>query len=205
MARRRNAPKMAGGDSADLQTNTTASLGPTDISSAATREALSLQVKALSRLHELAMRLASTSEPQPALQAILDTLVDVHNADFGLLSLYDPASGYLLANACVGFDEAALASVARISPTPESGACGSAFAYKTRTIVEDAQAEPQFDACREIARAVGFRGVHSTPILTSAGEVLGILSVHFKDSRLPSDSEIQLADLCARHAADAIV
>ena len=109
------------GNSADSQTNTTASRGPTDISSAATREALSLQVKALSRLHELAMRLASTSEPQPALQAILDTLVDVHNADFGLLSLYDPASGYLLANACVGFDAAALASVARIAPTSGVG------------------------------------------------------------------------------------
>jgi len=50
-------------------------------------EAFSLQVKALSRLHELAMLLASMPEPEPALQAILETLVDVHNADFGLLSV----------------------------------------------------------------------------------------------------------------------
>jgi PAS domain S-box-containing protein len=161
-------------------------------------------VKALSRLHELAMRLAGTSEPQPALQAILDTLVDVHGADFGLLSLYDPAGDCLLANASVGFDAAALAIVAKISPTPEAGACGSAFATKTRAIAKDAQADPR-EPCTQVARAVGFRGVHSTPILTSAGEVLGILSVHFKAPRLPSETEIQLADLCARHAADAIV
>ena len=44
--------------------------------------AISLHAKALSRLHELAMVLAGMSDPQPALQAILDTLAEVRAEDF---------------------------------------------------------------------------------------------------------------------------
>ena len=97
------------------------SLEHADIDSQAGVEAFSLQVKALSRLHELAMLLAGMSEPQPALQAILETLVDVHNADFGLLSLYDPASGFLTPAASVGFDAAALEALAQIATGTERG------------------------------------------------------------------------------------
>src|SRR6478735_12550183 len=86
--------------------------------------AFALQVKALSRLHELAMMLAGMPEPQPALQAILETLVDVHNADFGLLSLYDDAMKCLTPGASLGFDEAALQSLARVEPGANEGACG---------------------------------------------------------------------------------
>src|SRR5437867_265445 len=173
------------------------SLEHADIDSRAGLEAFSLQVKALSRLHELAMLLAGMSEPQPALQAILETLVDVHNADFGLLSLYDPATGCLTPGASIGFDAAALKTLARVGPEPDEGACGCAFATKERAIVEDVEADHRFERYRPMARAVGFRAVHSTPILTRRGEVLGVLSVHFKTSRRPTDTEMLLADLCA--------
>jgi PAS domain S-box-containing protein len=180
------------------------SLQHADIDSRAGLEAFSLQVKALSRLHELAMLLAGMSDPEPALQAILETLVDVHNADFGLLSLYDPASGFLTPGASVGFDRAALEALAQVAPGPNEGACGSAFATKERAIVEDVEADERFERYCPMAREVGFRAVHSTPILTRRGEALGVLSVHFKTSRRPTDIEMQLADLCARHAADAM-
>ncbi|HJQ80230.1 MAG TPA: hypothetical protein VJ828_09760, partial [Lacipirellulaceae bacterium] len=69
---------------------------------ASSRDGLSLQVKALSRLHELAMRLAGTTEPQPALEAVLETIVEAHTADFGLLSLYDPSLKCLTTAASIG-------------------------------------------------------------------------------------------------------
>src|SRR5438874_7029090 len=87
-------------------------------------QAISLQVKALSRLHELAMSLASMPEPQPALQAILETLAEVHRADFSLLSLYDAASGCLTPSASLGFDAAALAVLAHVLPGPNEGEHG---------------------------------------------------------------------------------
>jgi PAS domain S-box-containing protein len=167
-------------------------------------EAFSLQVKALSRLHELAMLLAGMPEPQPALQAILETLVDVHNADFGLLSLYDAASKCLTPGASLGFDDVALKALASVEPGPNEGACGSAFATRERAVVEDTETDGRCECYRSMARDVGFRAVHSTPMMTRGGEVMGVISVHFKQPRRPTETEMLLADLCARHAADAM-
>jgi PAS domain S-box-containing protein len=167
-------------------------------------EAFSLQVKALSRLHELAMMLAGMPEPQPALQAILETLVDVHNADFGLLSLYDDAMKCLTPGASLGIDEAALKALARVEPGANIGACGCAIATRERAVVEDVETDHRFEPYRSMARDVGFRAVHSTPMMTRSGEMLGVISVQFKTPRRPTETEILLADLCARHAADAM-
>jgi two-component system cell cycle sensor histidine kinase/response regulator CckA len=166
--------------------------------------AFSLQVKALSRLHDLALALAETPEPQPALQAILETLVEVHSADFGLLSLYEAETGCLVPYASIGFDSAALEDVSRVVPGPQVGACGSAFWAKTRAIVHDVEIDERFDGYRGLAQSVGFRSVHSTPILTRQGEAVGVLAVQFRGVRGPTDMETQMADLCARHAADAM-
>src|SRR3954447_1756478 len=166
--------------------------------------AISLHVRALSRLHELAMSLAGMSEPQPALQAILETLVEVHNADFGLLSLFNPATQCLSPAATLGFDAATIAALANVPIGTGEGACGSAFSTKERAIVEDVETDERFECYLALAHEAGFQAVHSTPILTQHGAVLGVLSVHFKRVRRPTDTEIQLADLCARHAADAM-
>ncbi len=166
--------------------------------------AISLHVRALSRLHELAMMLARMSEPQPALQAILETLVEVHSADFGLLSLFNSATQNLSPAASFGFDEVTLAALANVPTGPNEGACGSAFATRERVIIEDVETDARFECYVALARESGFRAVHSTPILTQKGDVLGVLSVHFKRVRRPTDTETQLADLCARHAAEAM-
>src|SRR5205085_4410640 len=75
---------------------------------------------------------------------------------------------------------------------------------KERAVVEDVTTDERFARYRSMARKVGFRAVHSTPVLTRRGEVLGVLSVHFKTSRRPTNTEMLLADLCARHAGDAM-
>src|SRR5436190_17140923 len=58
---------------------------------------------ALSRMHELAMRLARPQDLTSSLSAILNTLVELHRADFGLLSLYDSKQNALVAVASSGF------------------------------------------------------------------------------------------------------
>jgi PAS domain S-box-containing protein len=162
-------------------------------SDVASRDATALYVRALSRLHDLALRLAGTSEPQPALQAVLETLVEVHRADFGLISLCDSSLERLTIGASVGFDHAALALLEQL--TPEFG---------ERAVIEDVESDRRFESYVGLAREAGFRAVHSTPISTRQGQTIGVLSVHFQTCRRPTESEMQLADLCALHAADAI-
>src|SRR5688572_25965963 len=104
---------------------------------AATRDSLDQRVSALSRLHDLAIRLTGTSDLGPALHAILATLVEVHDADFGLMLLYDPAEGQLCEAANVGLDSAALSGLTRIAPGTSGGPCGTAFANRERIVIED--------------------------------------------------------------------
>src|SRR5262249_29800580 len=98
----------------------------------------------------------------------------------------------------------ALAALSSVPIGPYEGACGSAFATKERAVIEDVETDLRFESYAALARETGFRAVHCTPILTQQGNALGVLSVHFRQVRRPTDTEMQLADLCARHAADAM-
>jgi signal transduction histidine kinase/PAS domain-containing protein len=169
---------------------------------AATQGELAAQVQRLTRLHELAMRLGGLAELRPALHAILDTAVDGQGAHFGLVWLEDPRSGDLVVHARRGFEGAF--HLERVRAGPEGGPAGNAFARGRRWVVEDVETDEPFGPFRVAARAAGIRGVHSTPIITRSGAVLGALSVHFSQPRRPSRRDEQLADVCARHAADAI-
>jgi signal transduction histidine kinase/ActR/RegA family two-component response regulator len=61
-----------------------------------------------------------------------------------------------------------------------------------------------FAAYRDAARRAGFRAVHSTPIVTRADELLGVISVHYRRPHRPTSRDMQMADVCARYAADAV-
>jgi signal transduction histidine kinase/ActR/RegA family two-component response regulator len=172
--------------------------------SAVAPDVTAVQVETLTQLHELAMRLGGISELQPALDAILDTAVRAQGADFGLVWLHDTASGHLVAQASHGFSAASLIDFARVTPGPGGGSSGNAFAAKCRWIIEDTETDALFEPFRESARAAGFRAVHSTPIVTRDGALLGVVSVHFAARRRPSKRDMQVADVCACHAADAI-
>ena len=54
------------------------------------------------------------------------------------------------------------------------------------------------------SRKAGFRAVHSTPLITRSGKIVGVLSTHFRRPHRPSDREFHLIDLCTRQAVDFI-
>ncbi|HET7731554.1 MAG TPA: GAF domain-containing protein [Usitatibacter sp.] len=171
---------------------------------AATKDELAAQVESLTKLHELAIALGGMTELLPAMQAILDTAVETQGAQFGLVWLQDPRSGDLIAEASHGFDGEKLMLFSRVPATPSGGSAGNAFAQRRRWIVANTETDRDFLPYREAAREVGFKAVHSTPIVTRSGTLLGVLSVHFPHPHEPSQREQQVADVCARHAADAI-
>jgi PAS domain S-box-containing protein len=164
------------------------------------QKVLPQQVSGLTRLHNLSTKLASTYRLDEAMQAILESIVELHGTHRGLLSLFDPAEGVLYSGAAVGFKPEELSQLAGVPPG--AAACGSAFRDRCRVIVDDTESDPLFAAYREQARRVGFRAVHSTPLLSRDGTALGVLSVHFDSPARPTELQIQLADMHARQAAD---
>ena len=55
-----------------------------------------------------------------------------------------------------------------------------------------------------IVNAAGYRAVMSMPLIGRGGELLGIISTHFRQPHRPSESDLRLVDLYARQAADMI-
>ncbi|HUP31324.1 MAG TPA: ATP-binding protein [Usitatibacter sp.] len=168
------------------------------------RDELEAQVDSLTMMHELSMKLGAMTDLAPAMQAILDTAVSVQGAQMGIVWLQDPESGDLVAAASHGFEGEKLMLFQRVPVGPEGGSAGNAFHQRRRWVVEDTDADPSFAPYRDAAREAGFRAVHSTPIVTRSGALLGVLSVHHGKRHAPAQRDRQVADVCARHAADAV-
>ncbi len=171
---------------------------------ARTQGELAEQVESLTVLHDLAMRLGGIAEPEPALQAVLEAAVRAQGAAQGLVWLHEPASGSLISHMSFGFDAETLLSFDRVIPGPDGGGAGNAFARGTRYVIEDVEQDAAFAPHREAALRAGIRALHSTPIVTRSGDLLGVISVYFRQPHRPGQRDMQIADVCARHAADAI-
>jgi PAS domain S-box-containing protein len=165
---------------------------------------LAEQVESLTSLHNLAMRLGGMTQLEPALQAVLDTAVEAQRAQFGFVWVYEHETDTLRPRASRGFDAEALKYFDHVIPGPSGGGAGNAYARRSRWSIEDTEIDDSFRQWREGARKAGFRALHSTPIVTRSGELLGVLSIHFRQPRMPTQRDMQIADVCARHAADAI-
>jgi light-regulated signal transduction histidine kinase (bacteriophytochrome) len=77
---------------------------------------------------------------------------------------------------------------------------------RERVIVEDVEESPIFAGtpALEVLRAAGVRAVQSTPIISRAGVLVGMLSTHYWAPTRPSERDLRLIDLLARQAADLI-
>jgi PAS domain S-box-containing protein len=167
------------------------------------RDKLAAEVKALNNLHEFSTRmLAATSLPQ-MLEDVLDAIISLLNADFGNVQLYSKETCALEIVAQRGFQREFLEHFRNVRGD-DSASCGRALQQQTRVIIEDVQIDSGFAPHRHVAEAAGYRAVQSTPLLSRAGEFLGIVSTHFRQAHRPSDHELRLTDLYARQAAEMI-
>lgn len=165
----------------------------------ATQDDLRQQVADLQRVHRLSSDLLQSGQLKDQLQAVLATLCELHGSDKGLASLSENDGRYLQVQAATGFSDAALQRLWRVAAG--EGACGLAMRSNQRIVVADTETDSAFVELRALARAEGVRAVHSTPMRSSTGEVLGVLSVYLATPRAPTEREIRLSDLCAQLCA----
>jgi signal transduction histidine kinase/CheY-like chemotaxis protein len=156
------------------------------------------ELKDLHDLHELSTTLASIPRLDHQLRLILQTLAHMHGGSRGLLSTFDAERAELNVAVSLGLSESTLKTL--VAVPSGAGACGLACATRERVVIADTETDPRFAPYRELARAEGFRAVHSTPLLSGDGEILGVLTVHLDSARRPTEREIRLADICARKA-----
>jgi signal transduction histidine kinase/ActR/RegA family two-component response regulator len=165
---------------------------------------LTEQVADLTALHHFGTQVLSRPEPNQLLRTLLEGAIALQGGQRGFIELYDPEKHRLRSGVAAGLPNELVEELANVPVAEGEGACGTSAARRERVVVEDIEADPLFASHRDAARRAGFRAVWSTPLLTRGGELLGVLSTHFGEVRRPTDREIQLVELYARHATDAL-
>jgi two-component sensor histidine kinase len=137
-----------------------------------------------------------------ALNQILDAAISVTQADMGNIQLYEPTTRNLRIAVHRGFGPAFLEFWNGVSEG--NGSCGTAFNRLERVIVEDVTKSPIFVGTPALAVQLEaqVRAVQSTPLVSRSGELLGMVSTHYKTPRSPERRIFPFLDLLARQAAD---
>jgi PAS domain S-box-containing protein len=167
------------------------------------QERLAAELSAMTRLHSLSSRLLAAADLTTALNDLLEHAVAASRADYGNIQLYDAESGALRIVAQRGFEEEFLDHF-RTVRLDDGWACARALQSGERIVIEDVETDAAYEPRRRIAAAAGYRAVQSTPLKAHDGSIVGMLSTHYRSPHRPSDRDLRLFDMYARHAADLV-
>jgi PAS domain S-box-containing protein len=160
-------------------------------------------LKAMRRLNEIGTRCAKDgNDVSGCLREVLNVAVEISGAEKGIIQLLDLESGALTMVTQNGFDEPFLQFFASV----EDGETiwRAAMDSHQRVIVEDVTESELFPGKQwlETLSDAGVRAVQSLPLMSSTGNLLGVISTHFTEPHRPSEQELRLMDLLARQTAD---
>src|SRR5277367_46093 len=87
---------------------------------------------------------------------------------------------------------------------PKGGSCGTAVYRREPVYVNDILGDPIWDHYRHLLLPYGIRAVWSRPLFTSDGKVLGTFAIHYRETRSPDASDLQLIENASQIAGIAI-
>ena len=157
------------------------------------------------RRRELAMltaqadALADVVSDQP-LSMVLDNLlraVEEASLDGVLASvlLLDDDGRHLRHGAAPSLPAEYNAAIDGVEIGPSVGSCGTSAHRRTRVVVEDIETDPLWKEFRELARRADVRACWSTPIIGSAGELLGTFAFYYRTPRRPDEQDLAAIDV----------
>jgi len=149
-------------------------------------------------------RVQKCADIQSVLNCVLDQSLELSGTCFGNVQLIDWRSGYLEIKSQRGFQSEFLNFFERVE-FDHGSACARALRNRDTIVIDDIMADKQFAPYREIACRAGVRAVLSTPLVSSSGAALGVLSVHFPIVQRPTDIQMRGMTEAAQLAANAII
>jgi signal transduction histidine kinase/ActR/RegA family two-component response regulator len=168
------------------------------------QEAIRRELKDTRLLRDVAARLIGSGELDALFAAILDAAIAITQADAGTIQLLDPASGSLTFLATRGFDSTMYAHFASVDASSGSP-CGLALSRGERVcVLFDDPEVLDLDGALKMHLDAGMRCAQSTPLLSRAGQPLGMFSTHWRERREFTERELRFLDLLGRQAADLI-
>jgi PAS domain S-box-containing protein len=163
------------------------------------------ELAATQQLHKISTQLIQENETEALYEKVLDAAMAIMRSDFASLQLFYPERAELRLLSYRGFNPAAVAFWERVRPASGS-TCGVALTTRHRSIVADIELSDFMKGSEDLEtyRQTGIRAVQSTPLISRAGHMLGMISTHWRQAHHPGEHELRLLDVLARQAADLI-
>jgi GAF domain-containing protein len=139
-------------------------------------------------LDHMNSRLHAEMKLERAISRILNDSMSLTGAEFGNVQLL--SGDFLLIADQRNFKRPFLETFRKVA-TEHGSACGRALRSGETVVVEDTELDGEFAPFRPAARLAGFRSVVTTPLLTHANRLLGVVSTHFVSVHRPTDVEIE--------------
>ncbi len=156
------------------------------------------------QLQKISSQMIKQQQIEAVYTQIVEATMALLRSDCGSMQRVLPETGELLLLAQKGFAAGSANGWRRISRNGGT-TCAKAFRIGERVIVPDLE-QCHFVKKEDLVsyRRSGIRSVQSTPLFSRAGEMVGMISNHWRKVHEPSKRELRLLDVLARQAADLI-
>ncbi|MEL7609463.1 MAG: PAS domain S-box protein [Bacillota bacterium] len=172
------------------------------------RAQLEEELRGARLLQGISTELLYQQDAQELYEKIIDTASAIMHAQFASIQMLSPngdQEGKLQLLAYRGFNQRA-AEFWKYVDLSSGSSCGEALRTGKRIIVPDIEkcGFIQGTKDREIYLQTGIRAGQTTPLYSLSGRPVGMISTHWSEPYIPSESELRLLDVLARQAADVI-
>jgi PAS domain-containing protein len=159
----------------------------------------------LLQLHAISTLLIQGGDLECLYNRILDAAMILMSSDMGSMQSLDAESNELRLLAWKGFHPQSAAFWERVC-LDSACTCGLALSAGCRVVAPDIET---FDAVAGSAdlieyRRSNIRAVQSTPLVSRSGQLVGMISTHWRKPHQPAERALKRLDLLARQAADLI-
>jgi PAS domain S-box-containing protein len=169
---------------------------------------LAEELNASRMIQELSIEMVHEADVEGLYAKLVDVARTIMRSDFASMQQYFPhlgARGELKLIGHFNFTEEAARFWAWVR-ADSTCTCGVAIVKRERVIAGDVENTGFMMGTKDQAQllAAGIRAAQTTPLLSRHGELVGMISTHWKGPHVPSERDLRLLDIVARLAADLI-
>lgn len=159
-------------------------------------------------LQDLSLEMAHEVDLEGLYAKLVHVAKTLMHSDFASMQRYYPhlgAKGELKLIGHYGFSEQAAKFWAWVR-ADSACTCGVAIVRRERVIASDVKNTDFMAGTADQAQllAAGIHAAQTTPLLSRRGELVGMITTHWKEPHVPSERDLRLLDILARLAADLI-
>lgn len=171
----------------------------------ASKKKLAIELAEARQLQCISSRMIEENNIESLCEQILDTAMAIMNAEFSSIQILDTDCDELRLLAWRNFHPESAKYWQTVS-VKTGTSCGAALQHGERIIVPDVNGADFLQNTESLRqyRLSSIASVQSTPLITRAGQVLGMISTHWRECHAPNEYELALFDVLARQMADVL-